>query len=764
MHRTNWEVRLRTGAVLCVQPTVKQMTTYILLEQEDWFEAEIDFVRRLTGPGAIALDIGANHGVYAISMAAAGAAQVIAFEPTTAAGSLFAAAIEANGFEARVSWVHAGLSDHSGEARIATGLNTELSNLQGGGEQWESIRLLTLDDFVARHPLPSVDFVKMDVEGEERAVLRGGRRFFETHSPLVMFELKHGNVVNEGLIEDFQTLGYEIWRLVPGARALMPFDRSKTDGYLLNLFAAKPDRAHRLGTEGLLADGKAIQAAYQAWSSRPASAGAVLDVLAQQRWAQPHLEGWRANHTKVPPLFWSALLACLAASEGARSAADRVGALVYALDATARLSGASDADMAVWILRLVALDALGMRSSAVGLANQLLTALARHQFPSWPYLPPLEDFSQVEACQPNQWLAAALQEFVLRNQSFSSYFGVNEHLLKSALANPYHTQRVDRTVLLSSLRAGRQVVVSAAHPLFDPAKSINATLWREVVFGRVPTPVRKQAGRVAIVDVGASSHGKLTEPYAPLILLGHAQVTGFEPNRQACEQLTALYGADGTFRFIPEFVGRGSEATFHETNWFMTGSLYAPNVQLLERFQGLAEVTRPVAEHQVRTVALANVPEIETLDMLKIDVHGAELDVFQGAGALLDKALLVWTEVEFQPLYLNQPLFAEVDAFLRQRGFSFFTFDGIASRLLKTFVGSGGSLAIRRMQALWADAIYIRAIEQWEELPTPRLAKLALLLDLVVDAPDYCHHALTLIDRREGTRHAAIYLQRLRSE
>jgi hypothetical protein len=159
----------------------------------------------------------------------------------------------------------------------------------------------------------------------------------------------------------------------------------------------------------------------------------------------------------------------------------------------------------------------------------------------------------------------------------------------------------------------------------------------------------------------------------------------------------------------------------------------------------------------VQTVALKDVPGIAGMDMLKIDVQGAELDVFVGAGTLLEDALLIWTEVEFLPLYRDQPLFAEVERYLRDKGFQLFAFDGIASRPLRAFADSGRP-AGTRTQALWADALFLPRLERWDDLATPRLAKLALLLDLVADAPDYCHYALTLIDRREGTDYAAAYV------
>jgi hypothetical protein len=46
------------------------------------------------------------------------------------------------------------------------------------------------------------------------------------------------------------------------------------------------------------------------------------------------------------------------------------------------------------------------------------------------------------------------------------------------------------------------------------------------------------------------------------------------------------------------------------------------------------------------------------------------------------------TEVEFVPLYTNQPLFAEVDIALRELGFVFHRFGGMAGRTMKPLVVS----------------------------------------------------------------------------
>jgi hypothetical protein len=64
---------LRVKGVLqvCVPDDIRWMMPYVLLEQEDWFEDEISFVRRLVQPGSRVIDIGANYGLYTLALASA---------------------------------------------------------------------------------------------------------------------------------------------------------------------------------------------------------------------------------------------------------------------------------------------------------------------------------------------------------------------------------------------------------------------------------------------------------------------------------------------------------------------------------------------------------------------------------------------------------------------------------------------------------------------------------------------------------------------
>jgi FkbM family methyltransferase len=275
----------------------------------------------------------------------------------------------------------------------------------------------------------------------------------------------------------------------------------------------------------------------------------------------------------------------------------------------------------------------------------------------------------------------------------------------------------------------------------------------EMIFGL--TEVIQEIPMLTILDVGAMiiNESKVSE-YSRLVKRG-ARVFGFEPNAAECDKLKKQYGEP--HKFFPYFIGDGTAQIFHETTWTATGSLYEPNTPLLERFNNLSELMSPVARHHVETKRLDDIEEIRDVDFFKIDVQGAELAVFQGAQRLLESAVVIHTEVEFVEMYKGQPLFADVDTYLRHAGFSFHTFQGFGGRAFKPMVvNNDPNQAVR--QFLWADAIYIKDFLHLDRLSDEKLLKLALILHDQVESWDLCRYVLGIYDDRNGTQWAIRYL------
>lgn len=257
--------------------------------------------------------------------------------------------------------------------------------------------------------------------------------------------------------------------------------------------------------------------------------------------------------------------------------------------------------------------------------------------------------------------------------------------------------------------------------------------------------LREAAPPIRIVDIGAMSLGR-EQAHMKLLQAGKASVLGFEPVEAECAKLNALHPAQ---RYLPYAVGDGAEAELRECNYAMTSSLYEPNTPLLEIFQALAEITTVVKRTKLRTRRLDDIPEAFDADYLKMDVQGAELDILRGAQRMLASVLVVHTEVDFVPMYRDQPLFADVDAELRRHGFMFHRFMGIAGRAFKPFV-KDNNLGETFSQQLWADAVYVRDLMRPDMLAPDQLVKLALIVNECYVSFDLAAYVLRQHDRMTG--------------
>lgn len=453
-------------------------------------------------------------------------------------------------------------------------------------------------------------------------------------------------------------------------------------------------------------------------------------------------------------------------------------AALQALDAAA-FPAMAEATVDADAQRVLLLQALGLVAEATDLAR---TVVAR--CPAGPAAAAsLASASAMAGIEPAV-LRQSLLEFVLHGTPQTT-----PGEWTAALADPAHSACAERAALVAHMAADRPPTAALLARLRHvPAACANGTLWsalldsaREVT-ARPPGLLRAapdgpeqllaQLGDpvLQVVDVGASSLGGATEPYAALTECCRVRVTGFEPDAQALAELQRAHQGKGTEerRYLPHFVGDGADAVFHETNWSLTGSLLAPHRPVLDRYSDLGSLVQERARHPVRTVRLDDVIPAGGMDLLKIDVQGGEGRVFEGARQRLDECLLVWTEVEFLELYQGQPMFGDIDRMLRERGLRFFGFDGVGRRVLADWAAlaaSGGALpAPRRFQQVWADAIYLPAPERIATLDADRALRLALITHHVLGAWDLCHEALRRHEAAGGTRGAAqAYRERLRS-
>jgi FkbM family methyltransferase len=165
-------------------------------------------LRRTLPAGGVLYDVGANLGFFTLLGAriAGEAGRVIAFEPVAANAALVADAARRNGMGARVEVREAAISAQPGRAPFLVVDDSGWSHLAARGQHPRTVAevevdVVTLDGLVdAGAPPP--DVIKLDVEGSEIDVLRGGERLLRDHRPVLICELHATNTEICDLLDD----------------------------------------------------------------------------------------------------------------------------------------------------------------------------------------------------------------------------------------------------------------------------------------------------------------------------------------------------------------------------------------------------------------------------------------------------------------------------------------------------------------------------------------------------------------------------------
>lgn len=424
------------GVRIVAPNNINLITPYVLAEQHDWFEDEIDFLRRLLQPGQKVIDIGANYGVYTLSMAhtVGPAGRVWAFEPATDTSGFLKQGIASNGFK-NVTLERSALSNVLGTARLAVGPHAELNALVSDGIETpvETVRVITLDDAMTRYGWGDIDFVKIDAEGEEKRIVEGGRQFLERCSPLILYEVVASGVLHAELIQEFAALGYESYRLVPGLGVLKPVADEQFDSYLLNLFCCKSDRADSLSGRGVLV--RQSLAADMRSDSSPGGhlhgPGTGWERLTKLPYAAPFERRWRACPTAAGRAEVDRALACyLASTDETRPASERVRALGSAFRLLVSVCESNPGYMRRISLARVAAE-YGARGVAVSTLQQVLSewGQGRLPVPDEPFLAVTKRFETVVPRDDSKpWIFGSVLEAYEELASFSSFYSNSETL------------------------------------------------------------------------------------------------------------------------------------------------------------------------------------------------------------------------------------------------------------------------------------------------------------------------------------------------
>ena len=136
-----------------------------------------------------------------------------------------------------------------------------------------------------------------------------------------------------------------------------------------------------------------------------------------------------------------------------------------------------------------------------------------------------------------------------------------------------------------------------------------------------------------LLEVGADQIHQDKEPFYELLdYFPSSKIIGFELDQKVCDDLNT--NAPKGIRYYPHALGEFNEKRkLYIANHPMCSSLYEPNEKLISLYNNF-EVAYLKSESTLETISLGhflNINNINSLDFIKIDVQGAELDNFKGS-------------------------------------------------------------------------------------------------------------------------------------
>jgi FkbM family methyltransferase len=247
-----------------------------------------------------------------------------------------------------------------------------------------------------------------------------------------------------------------------------------------------------------------------------------------------------------------------------------------------------------------------------------------------------------------------------------------------------------------------------------------------------------QLGRVfahvplGFIDIGAA--GGVHNIALPIA--NHVAVMAFEPNNIAYSEMES---ADHSWaRFKPvncALSDQNADKAFFSYKSSVNNSMLKANHNFRQRYEiaGL----NCIGEEKLATQKLDDIVfqhnknEKFWGEFLKVDVQGAEIMIFDGAQRTLhERTVAILVEASFCPIYKNQPLFSELEIYLRKRGFIFYGFHGTHYRS-KKFIDKLNCSS--RERAIWGDAVFFKDPFENDENKNLNLRqKIALVLSAII--------------------------------
>lgn len=154
------------------------------------------------------------------------------------------------------------------------------------------------------------------------------------------------------------------------------------------------------------------------------------------------------------------------------------------------------------------------------------------------------------------------------------------------------------------------------------------------------------------------------------------RIFGFDPDHEECERLQERYRGRNVTLVPLGLAGKRGRRTLYVTHQPACSSLLKPITSLTREYPALscAREERTVSVETITLKDWAKSVPINRIDYIKVDTQGTELEILKSGQSILKTARALEIEVEFNPIYEGQPLFSEVELYLRNLGFVLWKF------------------------------------------------------------------------------------------
>lgn len=644
------KIETKDGVKICTPGNLEMLTPSVLLEQEQWYENELNFIRDYLKEEMNVADAGAGFGVYALPAAGmvGGTGSVFAFEPGDTAKKYLEMSKLENGLK-NLEVIGKAVSDQPGMQPWKVAKTPELNKLDESGK--EKVQAITLDSWWRFEGEPRIDLLKIDINGAELAALKGAEQLLKNESPEILISISEQG--SEAFAQTLSELGYSLFEYIPGPGILAEHDaEAGADPYMQNLVAVHGSRIESLKQEGWLHD--------ESVTVRETETDLWKTELSKLPWAGSLMEQWEKHgNSEGIKQYLQALNYLIAAeqtdihsSELEQPRSQKAVLLLGAAGILINLynQGANSTSVEFTLVRT--LNALGKRGQAVEVMQKLIetTKLGQENMNTeLPFMLPIpeQDNAPIKT-DLRKWLMVRTVEAWILLKDLTTYLsGPQERKLIEVLkGNPEVS--VNRLNDNKSDKKSLELTEEMEAKLNLPSKLIKVNvheyeilipknevfrlknIFKEHEYSLPPEYVIPQGAN--IVDVGGNVGAFAL--YAAM-WDKKAKIYSFEPNPQVFPLLQVNTRNHNNIKEYFYGLGDKNETLSLHQNPYNTGAsstskFYSGSKQVNIEVRNAIEVFRKL--------------DISKIDVLKIDTEGAEVPILKSLEPMFDKIGIIMLE------------------------------------------------------------------------------------------------------------------------